>query len=67
MSGTFRFSYDADYNQNKSVVKETLPSINYDFQIEEGTGFDDVTISDIQFHFNSFLRGLGYVIDVDDQ
>ncbi len=66
MSGTFRFSYDADYNQNKSVVKETLPSINYDFQTEEGSGLDDVLVGDIQFHFNSFLRGLGYVIEVED-
>lgn len=65
MSGTFRFTFDADYDQDKSVPKETLPNINYEFQTVSST-LDDITTKDIQYHFNAFLRALGYVIDYDD-
>jgi hypothetical protein len=65
MSGTFRFSFDADYDQDKTNPQDTLPNISYEFQTANST-LDDVTTKDIQFHFNAFLRSLGYVIDYDD-
>ena len=65
MSGTFRFSFDADYEQDKTNPQDTLPNISYEFQTANST-LDDVTTKDIQFHFNAFLRALGYVIDYDD-
>ena len=65
MSGTFRFTFDADYDQDKSMTKETLPNINYEFPTANST-LDDITTKDIQYHFNAFLRALGYVIDYDD-
>ena len=65
MSGTFRFTFDADYDQDKSMPKETLPNINYEFPTANST-LDDITTKDIQYHFNAFLRALGYVIEYDD-
>lgn len=66
MAGTFNFSFNPDYDQNKDTVEDVLPSSNYSFEIDHEDGLQ-ITTQEIQFHFNAFLRSLGYVIDHEEK
>jgi len=66
MAGTFNFSFNPDYDQNKDTVEDVLPSSNYSFEIDHADGLQ-ITTQEIQFHFNAFLRSLGYVIDHEEK
>ena len=57
------FSYTPSYEQNEKDVTLIEPEVTHTFTLPE-----DVTLSrglaraDIEYHFNMWLRGLGYYI-----
>ena len=61
---TIKFDYTPNYDNNNDDVDvhSILPSVSYEVEIPEF----GVTISDMQFHFNAYLRSIGYVIDFED-
>lgn len=63
--GTFKFSFDPDYDQDVSNPPVTLPNAHYEFSIDTSNGME-ITSTEILYHFSHFLRSLGYVIDHDD-
>ena len=48
--------YDVD-------VVDRMANVNYEFEVPE----HDVTVEDIQYHFNQWLTALGYVIEQKDR
>ena len=40
-----------------------MATVNYEFEVPEL----GVSIDDIQYHFNQWLRSIGYVIEYDDR
>jgi len=61
---TIKFDYTPNYDNNNDDVDvhSILPSVSYEVEIPEF----GVTISDMQYHFNAYLRSIGYVIDFED-
>ena len=44
-------------------VVDRMATVNYEFEVPEL----GVSIDDIQYHFNQWLRSIGYVIEYDDR
>jgi len=62
---TIEFRYSPDYNNDNydAEVVDRMPTVNYEFEVPEY----GVSTDDIQFHFNQWLRSIGYVIEYDDR
>lgn len=63
--GTITFNCRPDYDQDVTDVRATIPSSEYSFEFDHSEGMQ-ITTREIQFHFNAFLRSLGYVIGNDN-
>ena len=61
LKGTIRFVLEPDYNQEESDPKNTIPSSDYSFTFDHSEGMQ-ITVDEIQYHFNSWLRSLGYIV-----
>tara|TARA_R100000231_G_scaffold122227_1_gene92375 strand:- start:637 stop:801 length:165 start_codon:yes stop_codon:yes gene_type:complete len=48
-----------------SDVRGIIPTSEYSFDFDHSEGMQ-ITVREIQFHFNAFLRSLGYVIGNDN-
>lgn len=66
--GTFTFNFAPPYDQelDKDNARFTLATSDYRFEVDLSDGVMDTTTYEIQFHFNAFLRSLGYVVDNDN-
>ena len=62
--GTFTFSFAPPYDQelDKENARYTLATSDYRFDVDLSDGVMDTTTKESQFHFNAFLRSLGYVV-----
>ena len=52
-----------DYMDTQQQMIDRMANVNYEFEVPEL----GVSIDDIQYHFNQWLRSIGYVIDYDDR
>tara|TARA_B100000963_G_C22540486_1_gene631942 strand:- start:505 stop:798 length:294 start_codon:yes stop_codon:yes gene_type:complete len=62
LKGEMIFSVRPDYNQNVSDSRHVVPDIEYKFGFDQDSGMQ-LSVEEIHFHFNKFLRSLGYQID----
>ena len=62
---TIEFRYSPDYNNDNydTEVVDRMATVNYEFEVQE----HGVSTDDIQYHFNQWLRSIGYVIDYGDR
>ena len=62
---TIEFRYSPDYNNDNydTEVVDRMATVNYEFEVPEY----GVSTDDIQYHFNQWLRSIGYVIDYGDR
>ena len=62
---TIEFRYSPDYNNDNydTEVIDRMANVNYEFEVPEL----GVSTDDIQYHFNQWLRSIGYVIDYGDR
>ena len=62
---TIEFRYSPDYNNDNYDVDvvDRMANVNYEFEVPE----HDVTVEDIQYHFNQWLRSLGYIIAYEEE
>ena len=65
LKGEMIFSVRPDYNQNVDDSRRVVPDVEYKFSFNQDGGMD-LSTEEIQFHFNKFLRSLGYQIDMSD-
>jgi len=65
LKGEMIFSLRPDYNQDVSDSRHVIPDTEYKFSFNQDQGLQ-LSVEEIQFHFNKFLRSLGYVIDLSD-
>ena len=65
LKGEMIFSVRPDYNQNVNDSRRVIPDIEYKFGFDQDAGME-LSVEEIHFHFNKFLRSLGYQIDVSD-
>lgn len=65
LKGTIKFSIYPDYDQDRSDVKLVVPTSEYEFGFDHTEGLQ-LTTDEIQYHFNSWLRSIGYAISYDD-
>ena len=65
LKGEMIFSVRPDYNQNVNDSRRVVPDVEYKFGFDQDSGMQ-LSVEEIHFHFNKFLRSLGYVIDYDD-
>ena len=65
IKGTMTISCRPDYDQEMSDVRGIIPTSEYSFDFDHSEGMQ-ITVREIQFHFNAFLRSLGYVIGNDN-
>jgi len=66
LKGTIRFVLEPDYNQEESNPKDVVPSSDYSFHFDHTEGMQ-ITVDEIQFHFNAWLRSIGYVVGYEDE
>ena len=61
---TIEFRYSPDYNNDNYDVDvvDRMATVNYEFEVPE----HDVSVDDIQYHFNQWLTALGYVVERPD-
>ena len=62
---TIEFRYSPDYNNDNydTDVVDRMANVGYEFEVPA----HGVSVDDIQYHFNQWLRSLGYVIDYEDR
>jgi len=62
--GTFTFNFTPPYDQelDKENARYTLATSEYRFEVDLSDGVMDTTTKEIQYHFNAFLRSLGYIV-----
>lgn len=65
LKGTIRFVFEPDYNQENVNPKDVLPSSDYSFTFDHTDGMM-ITTDEIQYHFNAWLRSIGYAVTYDD-
>ena len=65
LKGEMIFQIRPDYNQNVNDARRVVPDIEYKFSFNQDNGME-LSTDEIHFHFNKFLRSLGYQIDVSD-
>ena len=63
LRGEMIFSVRPDYNQNVNDSRRVVPDVEYKFNFNQDGGME-LSTEEIQFHFNKFLRSLGYQIDM---
>jgi uncharacterized membrane protein len=61
LKGTMRFILEPDYNQENVNPKDIIPTSEYSFTFDHTEGMQ-ITVNEIQYHFNAWLRSLGYVV-----
>jgi uncharacterized membrane protein len=61
LKGTMRFVLEPDYNQENVNPKDIIPTSEYSFTFDHTEGMQ-ITVNEIQYHFNAWLRSLGYVV-----
>ena len=61
---TIEFRYSPDYNNDNYDVDvvDRMANVGYEFEVPE----HDVSVDDIQYHFNQWLTALGYVVERPD-
>jgi len=62
LKGEMIFQIRPDYNQGVNDVRRVVPDIEYKFSFNQEDGLE-LSTDEIHFHFNKFLRSLGYQID----
>ena len=63
LKGEMIFQVRPDYNQNVNDSRRVVPDVEYKFSFNQDGGME-LSTEEIQFHFNKFLRSLGYQIDM---
>ena len=63
LKGEMIFQIRPDYNQDVDDVRHVIPDTEYKFSFNQDHGLQ-LSIEEIEFHFNKFLRSLGYMIPV---
>ena len=66
LKGEMIFQIRPDYNQDVDDVRHVIPDTEYKFSFNQDHGLQ-LSIEDIEFHFNKFLRSLGYVIPLTSE
>ena len=61
LKGTIRFVLEPDYNQEESNPKNVIPHSEYSFTFDHTEGMQ-ITVDEIQYHFNAWLRSAGYIV-----
>ena len=61
LKGEMIFQIRPDYNQDVDDVRHVIPDTEYKFSFNQDHGLQ-LSIEEIEFHFNKFLRSLGYMI-----
>ena len=61
LKGEMIFQIRPDYNQDVDDVRHVIPDTEYKFSFNHDHGLQ-LSIEEIEFHFNKFLRSLGYMI-----
>jgi hypothetical protein len=56
---TITFTYTPDYDENEKAVTAGLLLASLEYRVEIPKNMD-VTLDDLQIHFEYWLRGLGY-------
>tara|TARA_Y100001937_G_scaffold122847_1_gene184707 strand:- start:200 stop:466 length:267 start_codon:yes stop_codon:yes gene_type:complete len=65
LKGEMIFQIRPDYNQDVDDVRHTIPDTEYKFTFNQDQGLQ-LSVEEIHFHFNKFLRSLGYQIPLTD-
>ena len=63
LKGDMIFQVRPDYNQNVDDSRRVVPEVEYKFSFNQDAGLE-LSVEEIHFHFNKFLRSLGYQIDM---
>ena len=63
LKGDMIFQVRPDYNQNVNDSRRVVPEVEYKFSFNQDAGME-LSVEEIHFHFNKFLRSLGYQIDM---
>jgi len=63
LKGEMIFSVRPDYNQSVDDSRRVVPDVEYKFSFNQDAGME-LSVEEIHFHFNKFLRSLGYQIDI---
>ena len=63
LKGEMVFQVRPDYNQNVDDSRRVVPEVEYKFSFNQDAGLE-LSVEEIHFHFNKFLRSLGYQIDM---
>ena len=63
LKGEMIFQVRPDYNQNVNDSRRVVPDVEYKFSFNQDGGME-LSTEEIHFHFNKFLRSLGYQIDM---
>ena len=64
--GTITFNIRPDYDQDVTNSNFVIPQVEYSFDFDHTEGMQ-LSTDEIQFHFDSWLRSIGYVIEHKDQ
>ena len=63
LKGDMIFQVRPDYNQNVNDSRRVVPEVEYKFSFNQDAGME-LSVDEIHFHFNKFLRSIGYQIDI---
>ena len=63
LKGEMVFQVRPDYNQNVNDSRRVVPEVEYKFSFNQDAGLE-LSVEEIHFHFNKFLRSIGYQIDI---
>ena len=63
LKGEMVFQVRPDYNQNVNDSRRVVPEVEYKFSFNQDAGME-LSVEEIHFHFNKFLRSIGYQIDI---
>ena len=66
LKGEMIFQIRRDYNEDVDDVRHVIPDNEYKFTFNQDHGLQ-LSIEEIEFHFNKFLRSLGYVIPLTSE
>ena len=66
LKGEMIFQIRPDYNQDVDDVRHVIPDTEDKFSFNQDHGLQ-LSIEEIEFHFNKFLRSLGYVIPLTSE
>ena len=63
LKGDMIFQVRPDYNQNVNDSRRVVPEVEYKFSFNQDAGME-LSVEEIHFHINKFLRSIGYQIDI---